>query len=168
MSDNYDKLLKNKISGAPEKKEEPAPKPRSKRSPARRALVLALTLVCAAGLLVCAAGVLGYRVSVDRRILPNTYVEGVSVGGLTREEADAFDNYVLRYAVRGGRFLSAFRGKGYGAQGLELLCAAAKENGITVLYDDIAVDNPAVRLFLAHGFYEDHRTEEKIVLKKDL
>ncbi|MCR5073356.1 MAG: PD-(D/E)XK nuclease family protein [Clostridiales bacterium] len=31
--------------------------------------------------------------------------------GLTREEADAFDNYVLRYAVRGGRFLSAFRGK---------------------------------------------------------
>ena len=88
MSDNYDKLLKNKISGAPEKKEEPAPKPRSKRSPARRALVLVLALVCAAGLLVCAAGVLGYRVSVDRRILPNTYVEGVSVGGLTREEAD--------------------------------------------------------------------------------
>ncbi|MBQ7692095.1 MAG: VanW family protein [Oscillospiraceae bacterium] len=88
MSDNYDKLLKNKISGAPEKKEEPAPKPKSKRSPARRALVLVLALVCAAGLLVCAAGVLGYRVSVDRRILPNTYVEGIAVGGLTREEAD--------------------------------------------------------------------------------
>lgn len=63
---------------------------------------------------------------------------------------------------------SSFRGKGYGTQGLELLCAAAKENGIKVLYDDIAIDNTAIRLFLKHGFYEEYRTEEKIVLKKEL
>ena len=52
--------------------------------------------------------------------------------------------------------------------GLELLCRAAKENGIPVLYDDIAIDNTAIKLFLKNGFYEEYRTEEKIVLKKDL
>ena len=61
-----------------------------------------------------------------------------------------------------------YRGKGYGAAGLALLCAAAKERGITVLYDDIAIDNPAIRMFLKQGFYEDCRTAEKIILKKDL
>ena len=51
---------------------------------------------------------------------------------------------------------------------LDLLCTAAKENGITVLYDDIAIDNPAVKLFLKHGFKEESRTDEKIILKKEL
>ena len=74
-----------------------------------------------------------------------------------------YDGYVADIII-----FSAFRGRGYGAQGLELLCAAAKGNGISVLYDDIAIDNPAVKLFLKQGFYEDYRTEEKIVLKKDL
>ena len=32
----------------------------------------------------------------------------------------------------------------------------------------IAIDNPAISLFLKQGFYEDYRTNEKIVLKKDL
>ena len=64
--------------------------------------------------------------------------------------------------------LAAFRGNGYGGQGLELLCDAAIENGIRVLYDDIAIDNTAISLFLKHGFCEEYRTEEKIVLKKDL
>ena len=31
-----------------------------------------------------------------------------------------------------------YRGRGYGAQGLNLLCKAAAENGIEILYDDIA------------------------------
>ena len=60
------------------------------------------------------------------------------------------------------------RGKGYGRAGLDLLCAAAKENGITELYDDIASDNPAVGLFFRHGFAEAFRADGKIVLKKTL
>lgn len=63
---------------------------------------------------------------------------------------------------------SEFRGRGYGGQGLDLLCSAAKQNGIDVIYDDIAIDNPAIKLFLAHGFFETRRTEEKIILKKVL
>lgn len=61
-----------------------------------------------------------------------------------------------------------YRKKGYGSMALELLCAAAKENGITVLYDTIAADNPAAGLFRKHGFTEEYRTEDGIVLKKEL
>ena len=64
--------------------------------------------------------------------------------------------------------LSQYRHRGYGGQALELLCEAAREKGIGVLYDDIAVDNPAITLFLRHGFEEEYRTEEKIFLKKEL
>ena len=60
------------------------------------------------------------------------------------------------------------RRKGYGGEALDLLCAAAKSNGVSVLYDDIAIDNPAVRLFLKHGFTEECRTEEIIYLRKNL
>ncbi|MCR4905193.1 MAG: GNAT family N-acetyltransferase [Clostridiales bacterium] len=63
---------------------------------------------------------------------------------------------------------SKYRGKGYGSRALELLCAAARENGVSILYDDIAADNPALRLFLKHGFTEEYRTEEKIILKRTL
>ena len=63
---------------------------------------------------------------------------------------------------------SKYRGRGYGGQALELLCAEARSNGITVLYDDIAIDNPAAALFLRHGFKEEARTAEKIILKKAL
>ena len=63
---------------------------------------------------------------------------------------------------------SQYRGKGYGSLALALLCAAAKEKGIDALYDDIAADNPAVALFLRHGFTEEYRTGEKIILKKIL
>ena len=55
-----------------------------------------------------------------------------------------------------------------GSEALGLLCAAAAENGIDELYDDIAADNPAVGLFLKHGFSETGRTEDKIILKKVL
>lgn len=63
---------------------------------------------------------------------------------------------------------SEYRGKGYGSLALDMLCEAAKKDGITVLYDDIAADNPAVSLFLKHGFIEEYRTDEKIILKKEL
>ena len=61
-----------------------------------------------------------------------------------------------------------YRRRGYGSEALDLLCSAAKSNGVSVLYDDIAIDNPAVSLFLKHGFVEESRTKEIILLKKEL
>lgn len=60
------------------------------------------------------------------------------------------------------------RGRGFGGQGLDLLCAAAKANGLTALYDDIAADNPSVALFLRHGFTEVSRSIEAVLVKKEL
>ncbi len=85
------------------------------------------------------------------------------VGEMAYHYDPEYDGYVADVII-----FSAFRGRGYGSRGLELLCAAAKENGISTLYDDIAVDNPAVGMFLKHGFYEEYRTEDKIILRKDL
>ena len=48
--------------------------------------------------------------------------------------------------------LAKYRNKGFGTKGIQLLCNAAKENGVTALYDDIAADNPSVSLFLKSGF----------------
>ncbi len=61
-----------------------------------------------------------------------------------------------------------YRGKGYGGEGLRLLCGAAKQNGVDTLRDDIAVGNPAIGLFLKAGFIEEYRTDEIIMLKKEL
>ena len=60
------------------------------------------------------------------------------------------------------------RGKGYGRKGLLLLCEAAKTNGIKELYDDIAIDNSSIALFLQCGFAEVMKTDEYILVKKDL
>jgi len=61
-----------------------------------------------------------------------------------------------------------FRGKGYGRKGLQMLCHMAKENGIAELYDEIAIDNPSLSLFLKQGFKEEFRDEEKVIVKKVL
>lgn len=63
---------------------------------------------------------------------------------------------------------AACRGRRYGRQGLALLCAAAKANGVERLYDNIAIDNPAVTLFLCSGFREVSRNEEYILVARDL
>ena len=63
---------------------------------------------------------------------------------------------------------AGYRGSGFGGQALDTLCALAKENGVTRLFDDIAADNPAVGMFLRHGFAECGRTAEKIILVKEL
>lgn len=60
------------------------------------------------------------------------------------------------------------RGKGYGKQALLMLCEAAKARGIHTLYDNIAIDNPAIGLFTKCGFSEISRTAESIFMKKDL
>ena len=61
-----------------------------------------------------------------------------------------------------------YRGNGYGTEGLRLLCEAAKENGVAVLYDDIAVDNPALRLFLKNGFAVEYETDDAVTVKRAL
>ena len=61
-----------------------------------------------------------------------------------------------------------YRGNGYGTEGLSLLCEAAKENGVSTLYDDIAADNPSVQLFLNNGFAVDFQTEDVVMVKRVL
>jgi RimJ/RimL family protein N-acetyltransferase len=61
-----------------------------------------------------------------------------------------------------------YRGRGYGRAALQLLCDAAQARGIRELYDEIAIDNPAITLFLSCGFYEVLRTEDSILIKKEL
>ena len=61
-----------------------------------------------------------------------------------------------------------YRGKGYGRKGLLLLCETAKANGIKELYDDIAIDNSSVSLFLKCGFAEVLRTSEYVLVKKEI
>jgi len=85
------------------------------------------------------------------------------VGEVAYHYDSEYDGYVADIIV-----YSAYRGRGYGSEGLSLLCNAARENGIEVLYDDIAIDNPAISMFLKQGFYEEYRTDDKIVLKKEL
>lgn len=89
--------------------------------------------------------------------------DGDFVGEIAYHYASDIRGYAADVIIYSGR-----RGRGYGSQGLELLCDAARKNGIAVLYDDIAIDNPAVRLFLKKGFVEEYRTQEKILLKKAL
>ena len=60
-----------------------------------------------------------------------------------------------------------YRGKGYGHWGLLSLCENAKNNGVMELYDDIAIDNPSINLFLKHGFKEVLRTDEYVLVKKE-
>ena len=61
-----------------------------------------------------------------------------------------------------------YRGRGFGTEALRLLCQAAKERGLTVLYDSIAADNPAVHLFLKNGFVIVNQDEEAILVQKRL
>ena len=79
MSDNFDKLRSDNKPAAPKKK--------PRRSPFRRVLITLVVVLLLAAVLVCGAAVWGYKISVDSHILPNTYVEGIYVGNMTKEEA---------------------------------------------------------------------------------
>ncbi|MEB3429325.1 GNAT family N-acetyltransferase [Citroniella saccharovorans] len=63
---------------------------------------------------------------------------------------------------------SKYRGKGYGRSGLKLLCQKAKNNGLRELYDDLATNNSAIKLFTELGFKEEYRNKDIIMLKKIL
>lgn len=58
-----------------------------------------------------------------------------------------------------------FRKQGFGTQGIQLLCEAAKANGVEVLYDDIAADNPSAHLFLKNGFSIVFQNDEILMVK---
>lgn len=89
--------------------------------------------------------------------------DGALVGEAAYRYDSEFGGYVCDVLVA-----ARYRGNGYGRQGLELLCAAAKENGIKRLMDNIAVDNPSAGLFLRAGFRERFRNEEYILVEKEL
>ena len=89
--------------------------------------------------------------------------DGDFVGEIAYHLDSEINNYVANVII-----LARYRGRGYGSFGLDVLCDAAMKNGVTVLYDDIAIDNPAANMFIKHGFIEEYRTKEKIYLKKYL
>ena len=89
--------------------------------------------------------------------------EGAFIGEVAYHYDEEIDSYITNVII-----YAKYRGLGYGGQALDILCEKAKENGIKVLYDDIAIDNKAISLFLKHGFIEDYKTKDKIYLKKEL
>ena len=95
------------------------------------------------------------------------YLFDEEVGEYVGEIAYHFDDD-RKINVANVIILAKYRGKGYGNAGLNLLCDFAKENGVETLYDDIAIDNPGIALFLKNGFTEEFRTAEIIMLKKVL
>lgn len=89
--------------------------------------------------------------------------EGSFVGEIAFHYDIDLDGYVANIII-----FSKFRGRGYGGEALELLCAEARRKGINVIYDNIAADNPAICLFIKHGFQEEKRLRNTILLKKTL
>ena len=89
--------------------------------------------------------------------------ENEFVGEIAYHLNEIEDKYIANVII-----YSKHRGKGYGEQGLNMLCNACQNTEISVLYDNIAIDNPAIKLFQKCGFFEEYRTEEVIMLKKFL
>ena len=58
-----------------------------------------------------------------------------------------------------------FRKQGFGTQGIQLLCEAAKANGVEALYDNIAADNSSAHLFLKNGFSIEFQNDEILMVK---
>ena len=88
---------------------------------------------------------------------------GCFVGEVSYHWDDGFGAYICDIIVA-----ASCRGRGIGAQGLALLCQAAKANGVDRLCDDIAADNPSVQLFLRAGFREISRNETYVLVEKKL
>ena len=89
--------------------------------------------------------------------------DGELVGEVAYYYDNEFNEYICDVIVS-----AEHRGQGLGRQGLELLCAAAKERGVKRLADNIAVDNPSVELFRRVGFNERLRTEQYVLMEKEL
>lgn len=101
----------------------------------------------------------------DRRFY--RYLRLERTGEFVGEAAYRWDGELREY-ICSVIVMARHRGKGFGSQGLEMLCEAAKANGVARLCDDIAIDNPSVRIFLKAGFRERTRTEEYVLVEKEL
>ena len=89
--------------------------------------------------------------------------DGIFVGEVAYHYDPSYDGYMANVIIH-----AKYRNNGYGTLGLKMLCEIAKENGITSLYDDIAINNPAIKMFLDMGFIEQYRTKDIILLCKQL
>ncbi len=89
--------------------------------------------------------------------------DGVFVGEVAYH-LDKDSNMVMVDVIVHARY----RGQGYGSEGLSLLCEAARANGVSAVYDNLALDNSALSMFLGLGFVEQYRDESVIMLKKVL
>ena len=88
---------------------------------------------------------------------------GDFVGNVSYHYDGEFGEYLCEVLIS-----APYRGRGFGRQGLTLLCEAARANGVKRLVDNIAIDNPAAVMFLRGGFRERERTDEFIFLEKEL
>ena len=88
---------------------------------------------------------------------------GNFVGEIAYHFDKTYNGYVANVLI-----YAKYRNKGYGTEALRMLFEVVKESGAHELYDDIAIDNPAILIFLKAGFKEQYRTDEIILLKKEL
>lgn len=85
------------------------------------------------------------------------------IGEIAYHFDKTYNGYVANVLI-----YAKYRKQGYGREALRMLCEVVKNGGAHILYDDIAIDNPAISLFLKEGFKEECRTDEIILLKKEL
>lgn len=91
------------------------------------------------------------------------YIKDVSTNGIVGEVAYHYDLKTKRYLC--DILIDAqYRKKGYGKLALNLLVECAKKRGIKQFYDDIAIDNPAIDLFLKYGFKKITTTKEYLTV----
>lgn len=88
---------------------------------------------------------------------------GDFVGEIAYHLDESINKYLANVIV-----YAPYRKHGYGKSGLITLCEIAKNNGVDVLYDDIAIDNPSIEMFKKYDFVEEYRTNEIVMLKKVL
>jgi RimJ/RimL family protein N-acetyltransferase len=81
------------------------------------------------------------------------------------EAAYHFDEYKQMYLVD-ILVYAPYRNQGYGHEALTEICKIAKENQIQELFDEIAIDNSAINMFLKCGFVEVIRNEKYILIKR--
>lgn len=89
--------------------------------------------------------------------------DNVYVGEIAYYYDKQRDIYICNIIVH-----AKYRNQGYGTEGIQLLCMEAKKNGIFVLHDDIAADNPSYKLFLKNGFEIEYKINDVVMVKRNL